>query len=193
MARTLSSARARSVSTFSSVAADRPAGDWYARHGSAPPWSHFPRSHLRQPRWPNRRPAVISHLSGSAARSIRVESRIGLQLHAGPHAVRPRIGRASARSGHCLVGLAPKVPTKPRPCDRPPPRCSLPWHRTPHGLLVATPAPTGAPPARNRGRSTSYVTSSQPESGADDTEAMTAGRWGHLSRLDRVFDSGRGH
>jgi len=28
-----------------------------------------------------------------------------------------------------------------------------------------------------------YVTSSQPESGADDTEAISGGRWGHLSRL----------
>ena len=77
---------------------------------------------------------------------------------------------------------APSCPNEPRPPDIPLPSCSQPGP-APIWLLVSTPAPIGAPPARNRGRSTSYVTSSQPESGADDTGAMSAGRWGHLSRL----------
>jgi hypothetical protein len=97
---------------------------------------------------------------------------------------RSRIGRASARSRHCLVGLARRArPDRAAPPDRPLPSCSQPARPAPFPLLVATPAPIAAPPARNRGRSTSYVTSSQPESGADDTGAMSAGRWGHLSRL----------
>jgi hypothetical protein len=131
------------------------------------------------------RPAAISRLfrAGRAVNPGGV-SNSALQLHAAPRAVRPTIGRASARSRHCLVGLA----RRGRP-DEGAARCPsaaevLPaLAPDPHGLLVATPAPIGVPPARNRGRSTSDVTSSQPESGADDTEAMSGGRWGHLSRL----------
>src|SRR5262249_19608565 len=52
-----------------------------------------------------------------------------------------------------------------------------------HCLLVATPAPIGAPPARTPARSTSCMTSAEPESGADDAEALSAGRWDHLSCL----------
>jgi hypothetical protein len=62
-------------------------------------------------RWPNRRPAAISHLSGSAERSIRVESRIVLVLHAGPCAVSAQ-NRARFCPGWSLPGRfgAPKVP-----------------------------------------------------------------------------------
>ena len=70
-------------------------------------------------------------------------------------------------------------PTSCGPTNRPLPSCSQP---APLGS-ASTPAPIGAPSAHNRGMSTSYVTSSQPESGADDTGAMSAGRWGRLSRL----------
>src|SRR5262249_58028271 len=107
-----------------------------------------------------------------------------LRLHAGPPVTRPRIGRAAARSRHRLVGFAGRRRPDGAAATRPSAAKLLPaLMPASHCLLVATPAPIGAPPARTAARSTSCMTSAEPESGADDAEALSAGRWDHLSRL----------
>jgi hypothetical protein len=84
-----------------------------------------------------------------------------------------------ARSRCCLIGRHGEgVPTRPSA-----PELLPALARGSQQQLVATRAPIGVPPARSRCISTSYVTSSQPDSGADDTEALPAGRWSHLLRL----------
>jgi hypothetical protein len=59
----------------------------------------------------------------------------------------------------------------------------MPWHRTPMGCSLPHPLPL----ARRQRATEEYPHRTSPrrslESGADDTEAMSAGRWGHLSRL----------
>jgi hypothetical protein len=81
------------------------------------------------------------------------------------------------------VWCAEGARTKARPCDRPLPRCSLPWHRIPIGCSLPHPLPLARCQCATEEDPHHASPRRSLESGADDTEAMSAGRWDHLSRL----------
>ena len=96
----------------------------------------------------------VGHVGGGCAEPAAIRR--------GPVARRAPVDRAPMvvhQPLHCLVDLAGRARPERAAAPRPSAAKLLPAPAPdPYGLLLATPAPIGAPPARNRGISTSDVT-----------------------------------